>query len=55
MNAYRNGALESLSVAGWFSGYDRFRGYYLANLQVSEKDHELWYGDKRLAQEMEKE
>ena len=55
MNAYRNGALESLSIAMWFNGYDRFRQYFLPCLYVSEKEHEVWYGDKRMAQEMEKE
>ena len=49
MNAYRNGALESLCVANWFNGYDRFRTYFLPYLHISERDHELWYGDKRLA------
>lgn len=55
MNAYRNGALESLSIAMWFNGSERFRSNFLCSLYVSEKEHELWYGDKRLAQEMEKE
>ena len=63
MNAYRNGALEALSVSKWFSQveikfqavYDHFRNYFLAGLYVSERDHEFWYGDKRLAQEMEKD
>ena len=55
MNAYRNGALEAVSVSRWFEGYACFRTYFLKGLQVSERDHEFWYGDRRLAQEMEKD
>ena len=28
MNAYRNGALEALSLAGWFANHQRFAAFY---------------------------
>jgi len=55
MNAKRNGSLEALSIAGWFKNLSSFEGYFVKSLLVSDKDHELWYGDKKQAQEMKKE
>ena len=54
MNAYRNGSLEGLSLVGWFTSYPRFHSF-MAATHISNKDHELWYGDKRIASEMKKE
>jgi len=54
MNAYRNGALEMLSVEKWFKSKGTF-WYFIDSLNISNKDHELWYGDKKVAQEMKKE
>jgi len=54
MNAYRNGALESLNLKNWFNSYSLFNNY-ISGLMISVKDHEVWYGDKKLASEMEKE
>ena len=54
MNAYRNGALEGISIMSWFSTFLRFKNFYCA-MMMSEKDHEVWYGDKKLANEMEKD
>ena len=55
MNAYRNGALEVLSLKGWFSNRSAFVSSFILATYISNKDHELLYGDKKTAQEMEKE
>lgn len=53
MNAYRNGSLESLILVGWFNNAVKLNTF-IKNLSICNKDHELMYGDKKLAAEMEK-
>lgn len=54
MNAFRNGVLEVLSIRKWISSGAQFK-VFIQGLLISKKDHEEWYGDKKLASEMEKE
>ena len=54
MNAFRNGALESLSMKGWLKTKNEFFNF-AESLKISNKDHELWYGDKKIAGEMQKD
>lgn len=54
MNAYRNGALESVSIAGWIASNGSMNSL-ITGMHISKKDHEEMYGDKKLASEMEKE
>lgn len=54
MNAYRNGALESMSAVGWMSSIS-YLNSFINHLHISNQDHEMLYGDKKLAQEMEKD
>lgn len=50
-NKYKNGSLKSLSLMRCFWGnFDQF----LVNLYISDYDHELIYGDAKVANEMEK-
>jgi len=53
MNAKRNGSLEAISVRSWFSNWTSFSSF-LETMRVSDYDHELWYGDKKIAKEMTK-
>ena len=51
MNARRNGSLKSVSIERWLNtalGLKQF----IESMYISEKDHELWYGDSKLASEM---
>lgn len=54
MNAYRNGALEVFTMVGWFNSNSKLQTF-LQGLYISKKDHEDWYGDKKMANEMVKE
>jgi len=54
MNAYRNGALEYLSIVGWMNQFAKVASFIDCML-ISKKEHEEMYGDKKLAKEMEKE
>ena len=54
MNARKNGSLKSVSIKDWFNSYAQFESF-LANMNISDKDHELWYGDKKEADNMEKD
>jgi len=53
MNAFRKGPLDSLVITNWFKQSITFLQFVNA-LYISNKDHELMYGDKKLAKEMEK-
>lgn len=53
MNAKRNGSLEGLSLKNWFSSWSSFASF-LESMRVSDYDHEIWYGDKKIAKEMTK-
>lgn len=53
MNAKRNGSLEALSLRNWFSSWSAYCSF-LESMRVSDYDHELWYGDKKIAKEMSK-
>mmetsp|Transcript_27056 Transcript_27056/g.19500 ORF Transcript_27056/g.19500 Transcript_27056/m.19500 type:complete len:204 (+) Transcript_27056:2690-3301(+) len=54
MNAKRNGSLLGLSIKYWLSTYSNLAAF-LGAMEVSDYDHELWYGDKKIAKEMTKE
>jgi hypothetical protein len=54
MNARKNGSLEHVSMQNWLNGHQYLNAFCTA-MEVSEQDHELWYGDKKTAQAMEKE
>lgn len=54
MNAYKNGSLEGVSFVNWLSNNISVNTF-IDSLLISDKDHELWYGDKKLANEMTKE
>lgn len=54
MNAYKNGALSSLSIVQFFSSNANFQ-LFLQNMMISVKDHEKWYGEEKIANKMEKE
>lgn len=54
MNAYRNGALQAVSIVNWFDSNAKFV-QFVNSLMISDKCHEDWYGDKKIAKEMEKE
>jgi len=54
MNARRNGALEALSLESWFRNRSSLFAF-VQSLLISNKEHETWYGDKKLASEMAKD
>lgn len=54
MNGYRRGALESIFLRKWFGNKSELFNF-VESLLVSNKEHEEWYGDKKVAAEMEKE
>lgn len=54
MNARKNGSLKAVSIKDWFGNYQQFDSFLNA-MSISDKDHELWYGDKKEAENMEKE
>ena len=45
MNAYKNGSLVSLSMVQWINNNSRFQSFLNA-MEISDRDHELWYGDQ---------
>jgi hypothetical protein len=54
MNARRNGALKSVSMERWLSGASAL-SQFIDYMFISDKSHELWYGDSKLASEMKEE
>ena len=54
MNARRNGALKSVSMERWLSGAYAL-SQFIDSMFISDKSHELWYGDSKLASEMKEE
>ena len=54
MNARKNGSLKAVSIRDWFVNYTQF-DQFLSNMSISDQDHELWYGDKKEANTMEKD
>lgn len=48
MNSYRNGALEVLILKGWFNAQSGFLSF-INETYISNKDHEVLYGDKKAA------
>ena len=54
MNKKKNGNLKYLSVKSAFNSYNTCKAF-LEAFRVSDYDHEMWYGDKKLAREMTKE
>lgn len=53
MNAYKNGSLERLSLKRLLGNLNL--SAFFQCLYISDKDHELWYGDQQEANKMEKE
>jgi hypothetical protein len=53
MNAYKKGNLKSISMKR--SGSNINMDSILSFFKISEKDHELWYGDEQEANKMKKE
>jgi len=54
MNHRKNGGLKFLSISKCFSGYTTANSFYEA-FKISDHDHEIWYGDKKVAKDMQKE
>jgi len=54
MNKRKNGSLKFLGLRGCINGYDALR-QMLGACYISDKDHEEWYGDKKIAKDMNKE
>lgn len=54
MNAKKNGSLEGLSLKSWFNSFGNM-SQFLEAMRISDYDHEMWYGDKKIAKEMTKE
>ena len=54
MNKYKNGNLTNLGLAGCFSSYQKLDKFF-DSFQISEKMHEDWYGDTKVAEKMKGE
>ena len=54
MNARKNGSLKAVSIRDWFASYTQFDSF-ITQMNISDKDHELWYGDRKEADNMEKD
>lgn len=54
MNKKKNGNLKYLSLLTAFNCYQTFKGF-LESFKVSDHSHEMWYGDKKVAKDMQKE
>lgn len=51
MNNRKNGSLHHLSIRNTNWDLNKIEGFWTA-MRISEKDHELWYGETKIAQEM---
>ena len=51
MNKYKNGSLTHLNLTHGFGSYDDFNRFVKA-FWISEKDHEEWYGEPKVAKLM---
>lgn len=54
MNAYKNGSLEGLSMRNWIASYANAESF-IQYMNISDQDHEYWYGDRKVAEAMQKE
>jgi hypothetical protein len=54
MNAYKNGSLEGLSMRNWIASYANADSF-VHQMNISDQDHEYWYGDRKVAEAMQKE
>jgi len=54
MNKRKNGNLRYLSLEKSI-GSSRDSIEFFSSFKISDYDHELWYGDKKVANEMKKE
>lgn len=52
MNAYKGGKLESLSMK-YIIGNVNLNNFF-KSFQISDQDHEFWYGEEKEANKMEK-
>jgi hypothetical protein len=51
MNKYKNGQLHTLEMSSCIKDYPMYEKFF-GGFRVSEKDHEEWYGDSKVAKEM---
>ena len=54
MNKRKNGSLKLLSIERMMGSSNDIRNFFNA-FKISDHSHELWYGDKKVANEMSKE
>lgn len=54
MNSRKKGSLKAISIIDWFATYQSF-DQFIYSMNISDQEHELWYGDKKEAAAMEKE
>lgn len=54
MNAKKSGSLKYVSLINAFQSYAIFRAFF-DSFKISDHDHEMWYGDKKIAKDMTKE
>lgn len=54
MNKKKNGTLKYLSLEACFGAYSNL-DTFLNSFKISDYDAETWYGDKKIAKDMEKE
>jgi len=54
MNKKKNGNLKYLSLYLAFQNYQNFKTF-LESFKISDHSHEMWYGDKKIAKDMQKE
>jgi len=54
MNKYKNGSLSEISMKGAITSYTSLN-VFLAGLEISDHDHEVWYGDSKVAEKMKGE
>jgi len=54
MNARKNGSLKAVSIQNWMTS-NAMLNQFVGIMEISDYDHEMWYGDKKLASKMEKD
>lgn len=54
MNKKKNGSLNYLSLRNTTNFTSNFNDFF-GSFNISEKDHEVWYGEAKIANEMKEE
>lgn len=54
MNKKKNGSLKYLSMEKCIGSYANLQ-YFFHQFNISDYDAEMWYGDKKVAKDMEKD